>query len=80
MGSSLGQWTAEDKDEASNAALTYRLLDTLTDRFSVDNSGNLTLEKALDFETDRSFTVKLIATDGGAPPLSATATIQVEIF
>lgn len=76
--SSLGQWTAMDRDDGINATLTYSLLDTLTGRFSVDTSGGIvTLEKQLDFETDRSFTIQLIATDGGAEHLSATATIQV---
>ncbi|KAK7101764.1 protocadherin Fat 4-like isoform X2 [Littorina saxatilis] len=77
----IGQLTATDQDAGINASLTYCLLDSAGGTFSVDrDSGVLTLDRTVDSETDnRSYTLLVVATDGGATPLNATATVQIVV-
>ena len=71
---------ANDKDEVKNAELRYSLDGSLTDFFSVDPfSGWLTNLVSLDRERQSSYTLNLLAVDGGNPSLNATAKIHVNL-
>jgi len=71
---------ASDRDSGDNGAAGIKY--TLTNdegRFSIDATGTVSLLAALDRETKDSYTVTVIATDGGSPALSGSATFDVEV-
>ncbi|XP_077448676.1 protocadherin-16-like isoform X2 [Stigmatopora argus] len=80
-GSFVLQVTARDKDQGPNGEIRYSLLkgaDSRWDWFSVDpRTGIITTAAALDFESEPSPGVTVVATDGGRPPLSSTARVDV---
>ncbi|XP_057677236.1 protocadherin-16-like [Corythoichthys intestinalis] len=80
-GSFVLQVTARDKDQGPNGEVRYSLLkgaDSRWDWFSVDPlTGIITTAAALDFESEPSPGVTVVATDGGRPPLSSTARVDV---
>ncbi|XP_050416615.1 protocadherin-9 [Patella vulgata] len=78
---------ASDKDTGkSNSLLSYRLVSSST-RFSVDAEEKLdgssdvriTVLKALDREKRDSYTLYIVATDSGTPPLSGTLTLHINV-
>ncbi|KAK7496158.1 hypothetical protein BaRGS_00012568 [Batillaria attramentaria] len=79
VGSIFAHVTATDADIGNNADITLGLQDTFDSTFSVDQNGDLKLEKSLDFESRQSYTLVITATDGGTPPLVGSATIQVNL-
>ncbi|XP_061557950.1 LOW QUALITY PROTEIN: protocadherin-16-like [Phycodurus eques] len=80
-GSFVLQVTARDKDQGPNGEIHYSLLkgeNSHSDWFSVDPvTGIVTTAAALDFESEPSPSVTVVATDGGRPPLSSTARVDV---
>ncbi|XP_051903998.1 protocadherin-16-like [Hippocampus zosterae] len=80
-GSFVLQVTARDKDQGPNGEIRYSLLTgerSRSDRFSVDAvTGIITTAGELDFESEPSPSVTVVATDGGRPPLSSTARVDV---
>ena len=66
--------TATDSD---NEALLYTLSGDGSDAFSVDDSGQITTAKALDFETQSSYTVTVTATDPSGSSDLITVNITV---
>ncbi|XP_061607074.1 protocadherin-16-like isoform X2 [Phyllopteryx taeniolatus] len=80
-GSFVLQVTARDKDQGPNGEIHYSLLkgeNSHSDWFSVDPvTGIITTAAALDFESEPSPSVTVVATDGGRPPLSSTARVDV---
>ena len=65
--------TATDSDD-----LLYSLENAGTSPFTIDTfSGQLQVGASLDYETGRSYTVKVIATDPSGEPASITVTINV---
>nr|KAG5699634.1 hypothetical protein BaRGS_005082 [Batillaria attramentaria] len=77
--------TADDYDSGVNGTVTYRLhSDTqllYPDTFQADRtSGRVSTRKALDRESMPFCQVKVIAQDGGTPPLSSTATIHLTVM
>ena len=83
VGSSVIVVTARDSDEGDNSRLMYRLVNTpatRSDWFRIDNrTGLITTARRVDCETSASPRLTVVATDGGLPPLSATATVIVRI-
>ena len=74
---------ASDADEPntpnSNIVYSIRSGDS-TNRFSIGSSnGSIRLVNSLDFETTRSYSLVVAATDGGNPSLSATASVSVTV-
>ncbi|KAL1505211.1 hypothetical protein ABEB36_004825 [Hypothenemus hampei] len=70
---------ATDKDGGRNGIVQYQL-GSDSDLFKVDsNSGHLTLQRQLDYETVQRHTLIVTAMDSGSPPLSANLTILVEV-
>ena len=66
--------TATDSD---NHALLYTLSGDGSDAFSVNDSGQITTAKALDFETQSSYSVMVTATDPSGASDSITVNITV---
>ena len=66
---------ATDKDPAPRNMLMYSLSGDGSGNFSVNNDGQISTKKALDFETQSSYSVTLTATD----PSGASGTITVNI-
>ncbi|XP_051716060.1 protocadherin Fat 2 [Ctenopharyngodon idella] len=80
IGTSVLQVSAVDKDSGRNSDVTYQLIDK-SDFFEIDPlSGILVTLQVLDYETTQQFTLKVKATDKGAPPLSGEAHIIVNVI
>ena len=86
IGTSILTVVTSDKDFGPNAEITLTI-DTKTvqgvranEFIAVDSStSTLSVRKQINRETDESFEFILIATDGGASPLTATATVSIII-
>ncbi|XP_054639199.1 protocadherin-16-like [Dunckerocampus dactyliophorus] len=80
-GSFVLQVTARDKDQGHNGEIRYSLLkgkNSHSDWFSIDPvTGIITTATALDFESEPAPSVTVVATDGGRPPLSSTAQVNI---
>ncbi|KAL1260973.1 hypothetical protein QQF64_008800 [Cirrhinus molitorella] len=80
-GSFVVQVTARDKDQGPNGDVHYSILQdegTHSDWFSVDAvTGIITTLTQLDYETDPTPSVTVVAADRGRPPLSSTAVLKV---
>ncbi|KAJ8404696.1 hypothetical protein AAFF_G00335590 [Aldrovandia affinis] len=80
-GSFVLQVTARDKDQGPNGDIHYSILQdhgTHSDWFAVDpQTGIITTSTQLDYETDPRPSVTVVATDGGRPPLTSTAVVNV---
>lgn len=69
---------AFDLDDTSNAQLTYSL--DSTDTFLINpQSGAITVNSALDFEEQESYTLVVTATDSGFPPRSSSFTLNITL-
>ena len=72
--------SAMDVDAGTNGQLTYSITAGNTgNAFDIDDSGVITVNSALDFETTPSYTLTVTATDGGTPALTSTNTVAVTI-
>lgn len=70
---------AYDQDEGSNGEVRYALGGE-GDVFAIDPyTGWITTLVSLDRETTQSYTLTLIATDNGSPPLSASAHLHIRL-
>ncbi|KAH9505282.1 Protocadherin Fat 4 [Bulinus truncatus] len=75
----LTQLLATDADEGSNSTVTYYLADPANyPQFTLDAAtGVLSVVVPLDREKQPSYTLTVVAKDGGLPSNSATATVHV---
>ncbi|XP_062870185.1 protocadherin-16-like [Trichomycterus rosablanca] len=82
-GSFVLQVTARDKDQGPNGDVRYSILPntgTHSDWFTIDAvTGIITTATQLDYETYPNPSVKIVATDGGKPPLSSTAVVEISL-
>ncbi|KAF7700324.1 protocadherin-16 [Silurus meridionalis] len=80
-GSFVLQVTARDKDQGPNGDVHYSILQNLethSDWFSIDTvTGIITTLTQLDYETDPTPSLIVVAMDRGRPPLSSTAVVKV---
>ena len=79
VGSLVLQVLASDLDTGSNAELRYTIVsgDSMN-AFEVSNvTGEVSLAKELDFETVQSYAISLQVQDGGDPPLTDIASLEV---
>lgn len=80
-GSFVLQVTARDKDQGPNGDISYSILQDQSayySWFSIDSiTGIITTLSQLDYEKNPSPSVTVVATDGGKPPLSSTAVVNV---
>ncbi|OWF37305.1 protocadherin-9-like [Mizuhopecten yessoensis] len=78
-GEVIVQVTASDLDEGDNARLTYVLDGDSKGYFNIDDTGRIYSNIAFDRETTPLFKFQVIASDHGDPPMSSTATIELNI-
>ncbi|XP_055064438.2 protocadherin-16 [Misgurnus anguillicaudatus] len=82
-GSFVLQVTARDKDQGPNGDVRYSILPdkkTHASWFTIDSvTGIITTATQLDYETDPKPRIKVVATDGGKPPLSSTALVEIDL-
>ncbi|XP_061538054.1 LOW QUALITY PROTEIN: protocadherin-16-like [Phycodurus eques] len=80
-GSFVLQVTARDKDQGPNGDISYSILrdkGAFADWFSIDAiTGIITTLSQLDYEKNPNPSVTVMATDGGRPPLSSTAVVNI---
>lgn len=83
-GSFVLQVTARDKDHGPNGDVRYSILPargTRSDWFIIDAvTGIITTATQLDYETYPNPSIKVVATDGGKPPLSSTAVVEISLL
>ncbi|KAM9318351.1 protocadherin Fat 3a isoform 2-T2 [Pholidichthys leucotaenia] len=81
IGESVVQLLAEDMDSQQNGAILYSIVSGDRDnQFFIDPlSGVIKVNKQLDRETVPSFSLAIRALDSGAPPMSSTAMVNIDI-
>ncbi|KAM4594935.1 protocadherin Fat 1a isoform 6-T10 [Fundulus diaphanus] len=81
IGSAVLQVTALDKDKGYNAEVTYSIESgNIGNSFAIDPVlGTITVAKELDCSSKSSFELIVKASDNGAPPLSSTVTVNIEV-
>ena len=81
VGEKVFLFNAEDKDEGENAELRYFISGgSYTKHFNIDQyTGTLILQKSLDYEKDKSVSVKVTVMDRGSPSLNDTVTLKVHV-
>ena len=72
---------ATDADYGVNAEISYRISRGAYDDFAIDPySGAITLSRTLDYDRRDSYSIELVAVDGGTPSLTGTATLTVSVM
>lgn len=76
--------SADDNDEGSNGDIMYNIISVepvgSQMLFSINSeTGVISLEAGLDFETSTSHTITVRAQDEGTPPLSSTALVEITV-
>uniref|UniRef100_A0A3Q3IX46 FAT atypical cadherin 4 n=1 Tax=Monopterus albus TaxID=43700 RepID=A0A3Q3IX46_MONAL len=74
--------SASDVDENKNGLVHYRISEGNEEgQFTIDsNSGQVTLVGKLDYESTSSYSLKIIAVDAGAVPLSSSCMLSISIL
>ena len=61
--------------------MTYRIARGAHDDFTIDpENGLITVSGRLDFDRRAKYVMEVVASDGGSPSLSGTATLTVEVM
>ncbi|RVE65092.1 hypothetical protein OJAV_G00132250 [Oryzias javanicus] len=80
-GSFVLQVTARDKDQGPNGDISYSILKdqgAYYSWFSIDSiTGIITTSSQLDYEKNPNPSITVVASDGGNPPLSSTAVVDI---
>uniref|UniRef100_A0A4W6E2A7 Protocadherin-16 n=1 Tax=Lates calcarifer TaxID=8187 RepID=A0A4W6E2A7_LATCA len=80
-GSFVLQVTARDKDQGPNGDINYSILQgqgAYSNWFSIDSvTGIITTLSQLDYEKNPNPSITVVAKDGGKPPLSSTAIVNI---
>ncbi|XP_037403081.1 protocadherin gamma-C5-like [Pygocentrus nattereri] len=76
---------AQDLDDGLNKEISYSFgphtPDVLHRLFSVDSvTGEVKVKNEIDFETDQSFDVDIVARDQGTPPMEGLCSVHLEIL
>lgn len=80
VGEGIATVSAVDFDLGSAGFITYSITQESGGVFAVDSAtGNVTLEQPLDFESEASYNVPLVATDDGVPMRSAMTVLSVQV-
>ncbi|NXH88332.1 FAT4 protein, partial [Edolisoma coerulescens] len=76
----LGTFSATDLDIGDNALISYSLQDDFAGTFHINSStGKLMTKKSLDREVMDRYELKIMATDSGEPPQSASLVLSVAV-
>ncbi|XP_036372790.1 protocadherin Fat 1a isoform X3 [Megalops cyprinoides] len=81
VGTAVLQVTALDKDKGVNAEIHYSIESgNVANSFAIDPvMGTVTVAKELDRNSKNHFELTVKASDKGTPPLSATATVHIDV-
>ncbi|XP_055959112.1 protocadherin Fat 4 [Patella vulgata] len=83
-GTPVGTITCTDSDAGVNGQISYTLDEsnsvTTKNLFQVSSTGQVSLAAGLNYDQQQTHQVKVIASDGGSPSLSSTATIIVNVL
>ena len=81
VGSIIAVLVATDRDDGANSSITYSITNGNEGmNFSIDaQTGQISLQSSLDFETAEEFVLEVTAQDGGTPSLTATANVIINI-
>lgn len=81
IGASIVKLLATSNDIGVNAEIYYSIIGgNDLKKFSIDkNSGVVSLAETVDFERSKDYFLTVQATDGGQPPLSTLATLNISI-
>ncbi|XP_068596848.1 protocadherin alpha-8-like [Brachionichthys hirsutus] len=86
-GGSVFSVKASDRDENDNALISYHILrdrskqSKITSFLNINSeNGDILALKSFDFETLKTFTFQVVATDSGTPSLSSNVTVNVFIL
>ncbi|KFM57364.1 Neural-cadherin, partial [Stegodyphus mimosarum] len=82
IGYVVKQFQARDPDQAGKSMVRYSI-DRSSDRrrqFKIDQSGIVAIQRPLDRETISRHDIRILATDDGIPPRTATATLLVDVL
>lgn len=72
--------TAQDPDSGLFGQVRYTLLSNPNNTFELArDTGSLSLTRSIDFEGPRQYSIRVLAEDGGSPPLNATATFRLTV-
>lgn len=80
-GTTLATFRATDADQGGKSQVSYSI-DRSSDKkrqFTIDRSGVVKIQRMLDREETPRHQVKILATDDGTPPRTATATLTVVV-
>ena len=82
VGSIIAVPIATDRDIGVNSRITYSIISGNEEiRFSINSeTGEISLQRTLDFETTEKFELRVVAQDGGTPSLNATANVTINII
>ncbi|XP_068868138.1 protocadherin Fat 4-like [Aphelocoma coerulescens] len=76
----LGTFSATDLDIGDNALVSYSLQDDFAGTFHINSStGKLVTKNSLDREVMASYELKIMATDSGKPPQSASLVLSIAV-
>ncbi|CAH8521239.1 unnamed protein product [Schistosoma turkestanicum] len=79
IGEKLTRLKAISQDEGDNAVIYYRLLTKQPEFGLNETTGDLWLQKPLDYEQTSAYFLTIEARDRGQPPLSSTAVLTVHV-
>ena len=81
IGTPIEDVQATDADFGPNAEITYKISKGAYDDFAINAvTGQITLNGELDYDRRDSYSIEVIAVDGGTPSLTGTATLTVSIM
>lgn len=82
LGQVIATFKATDPDQAGKSLVSYSI-DRSSDKkrqFTINQLGNVSVQRALDRETTSRHEIRILATDDGIPPRTATATLIVDVL
>lgn len=80
VGTSVETVSATDADTGVNAVLVYRIEKGAFEDFTIDNrTGVISVSSKLDYDLRNSYSVHVIAVDGGTPALTGTTTLSITV-
>lgn len=81
IGTIVDRIEAVDLDKGENAEVVYRFQQGSFDDFQINNrTGDIVLNRKLDFDRRNAYHIEVVASDMGTPSLSGSATVTINIL
>ena len=79
-GSRVASFTASDSDSGDGGVVEFYLgMGNYRNAFEISSSGVVTLARSLDYEKQKNYSLEVIASDSGSPPLLRVAILTVNV-